>query len=367
MMYTAGELRENCFPQLLHKYFSEDFEYDVANNDTLDLNILRYRILKMNKISEVKNMEYGPLTPETPFVVVSVRRDLLRLRYLVAALAQLSGVDELLLIFSHSHFDRNINNLIRQIDFCMVLQIFYPYSVQLHPNVFPGIEESTRDALQAERKHHWWWTARFVFEHLDAKIYPSHDSHTDIVIFVDESSYILPDFTYMLSISKYSMIYFPNAVLLTFGRPPAADLQYHVVTVETWHSPHANGMAFYRSTWDKIRASSRHYCEYDDTSWSGSLVQVFRRLPCGRAQALAVRVPRVLDTGVTPDYELPDLCLTTPRDLLYPKKVQAVVLYSHDGKLVTEPAEPPPRGNGGWSDLRDVNLCYAILNGTENE
>ena len=60
------------------------------------------------------------------------------LRHLIVSLAQARDIDTTLLIFSHDFFNSEINDLIQSIDFCKVLQIFYPYSIQTHPNTFPG-------------------------------------------------------------------------------------------------------------------------------------------------------------------------------------------------------------------------------------
>lgn len=82
------------------------------------------------------------------------------------SLAQAHDISRVLLIFSHDYYDEDINDLVQTIDFCKVMQvsfkrllyvfppfyathfhiicfqfqIFYPYSIQTHPNEFPGID-----------------------------------------------------------------------------------------------------------------------------------------------------------------------------------------------------------------------------------
>jgi alpha-1,6-mannosyl-glycoprotein beta-1,2-N-acetylglucosaminyltransferase len=41
-------------------------------------------------------------------------------------------------VFSHDYYDEEINELVQSVDFCKVMQIFYPYSIQTHPKEFPG-------------------------------------------------------------------------------------------------------------------------------------------------------------------------------------------------------------------------------------
>lgn len=60
------------------------------------------------------------------------------LRHLIVSLAQARDISEVLLVFSHDFYDEEINALIQSVDFCKVVQIFYPYSIQTHPREFPG-------------------------------------------------------------------------------------------------------------------------------------------------------------------------------------------------------------------------------------
>ena len=47
-------------------------------------------------------------------------------------------------------WDENLNTLVHSIDFCKVLQLFYPHSLQTHPNTFPG--ESPTDCPRDANK-----------------------------------------------------------------------------------------------------------------------------------------------------------------------------------------------------------------------
>lgn len=60
------------------------------------------------------------------------------LRHLIVSLAQARDISQALLVFSHDYYDEEINSLIQSVDFCKVIQIFYPYSIQMHPHEFPG-------------------------------------------------------------------------------------------------------------------------------------------------------------------------------------------------------------------------------------
>jgi alpha-1,6-mannosyl-glycoprotein beta-1,2-N-acetylglucosaminyltransferase len=72
------------------------------------------------------------------------------LRHLIVSLAQARRIESVLLVISHDHFDPELNDLVKSIDFCKVMQIFYPFSIQTHPNEFPG--ESPGDCARNMKK-----------------------------------------------------------------------------------------------------------------------------------------------------------------------------------------------------------------------
>lgn len=60
------------------------------------------------------------------------------LRHLIVSLAQARDISKAMLIFSHDFYHEEINELVQSVDFCKVMQIYYPFSIQTHPNEFPG-------------------------------------------------------------------------------------------------------------------------------------------------------------------------------------------------------------------------------------
>ena len=65
------------------------------------------------------------------------------LRKLLQSLSQSRWIEKALLIFSHNIYSEELNELIRSIPFCSVMQIYFPFSLQLYPSTFPG--ESQKD------------------------------------------------------------------------------------------------------------------------------------------------------------------------------------------------------------------------------
>ncbi|XP_036234323.1 alpha-1,6-mannosyl-glycoprotein 2-beta-N-acetylglucosaminyltransferase isoform X1 [Bactrocera oleae] len=198
---------------------------------------IKQQIAKYNELQIVLNEDtYGPLQNDSVIIVVQVHTRITYLRHLIVSLAQAKDISKTLLIFSHDYYDDDINDLVQTIDFCKVIQIFYPYSIQTHPNEFPGVDPNDcprdmkkdhniitffinraiirkcnnalypdlyghyREAKFTQTKHHWWWKANRVFDQLDVTRY-----HTGLVLFLEEDHYVAEDFLYLLEMMQSSV------------------------------------------------------------------------------------------------------------------------------------------------------------------
>ncbi|XP_032587685.1 alpha-1,6-mannosyl-glycoprotein 2-beta-N-acetylglucosaminyltransferase isoform X4 [Drosophila mojavensis] len=194
--------------------------YRPPNNTEIKRQIVRY-----NEMQLVLNEEtFGPLQNDSVIIVVQVHTRINYLRHLIVSLAQARDISKSLLIFSHDFYDDDINDLVQQIDFCKVLQIFYPYSIQTHPHEFPGVDPNDcprnikkeqalisncnnalypdlyghyREAKFTQTKHHWWWKANRVFNELEVTRF-----HTGLVLFLEEDHYVAEDFLYLLAMMQ---------------------------------------------------------------------------------------------------------------------------------------------------------------------
>ena len=81
-------------------------------------------------------------------IVIQVHNRIHYLRQLIVSLAEAPAIETTLLVFSHDYWDDDINTLVNSIDFAKTLQIHYPFSIQLHPDEFPGEDQNDcpRDA-----------------------------------------------------------------------------------------------------------------------------------------------------------------------------------------------------------------------------
>lgn len=107
---------------------------DVLSNAEIQRNIE-----KINFEQKIYNDDaFGPLSPDAPVIIIQVHSRLTYLRHLIVSLAQANAIEQVLLIFSHDVWHPDINYLVQSVDFCRVMQIFYPHSIQTHPHTFPG-------------------------------------------------------------------------------------------------------------------------------------------------------------------------------------------------------------------------------------
>lgn len=184
--------------------FNNSQNYYNEINHLPDLNEIKNQIWRYNEAQSILNEEqFGPLQNNSVIIVIQVHTRITYLRHLIVSLAQAKDISNSLLIFSHDVYDEDINDLVQSVDFCKVMQIFYPHSLQTHPHEFPGTDPKDcprdmnkeqalkancnnapfpdlyghyREAIFTQTKHHWWWKANRVFNHLDVTRYHTGES-----------------------------------------------------------------------------------------------------------------------------------------------------------------------------------------------
>lgn len=62
------------------------------------------------------------------------------LKEVIESLRYVKDIDSTVLVFSHDYFCEEINALVLTIDFAPVMQMFFPFNIQLYPNEFPGTD-----------------------------------------------------------------------------------------------------------------------------------------------------------------------------------------------------------------------------------
>lgn len=327
-------------------------------------------------------------------LVVQVHERPEHLRLLLESLRRAEGAERLLLVLSHDVWAPELEAVAAAVDFCAVLQVFFPFSRQLYPAEFPGSDPRDcprdlgraealrrgclnarypdsfghyREAAFAQAKHHWWWKLHFAWERLRAL-----RGHRGLLLLLEEDHYLAPDFylvlqrlwalrgqqcpdCQLLSLGSYAL---PRDGASLAGRADKALLK-------TWKSTEHNmGMAFARDTFLQLLACAQAFCTYDDYNWDWTLQHLTVACLPRFWKVLLPEVPRVFHTGADcgmhhrpsaacrPSLHSAkvDALLDANRQHLFPQAMTLAKRYS------LAPLAPHVK-NGGWGDIRDHELC----------
>jgi len=350
------------------------------------------KIKSINEEQSIRNEDiFGPVNNATVIIAIQVHNRLQYLRQLVISLSQASGIDKTLIIFSHDFWDDAINDLVNSVDFAKTMQIFYPFSIQTHPNEFPGesphdcprnakkdqaqrlkclnadwpdLYGHYREAKFTQTKHHWWWKANRIFDQL--RVTKKHDG---LVLFLEEDHYVSDDFLSVLRlIEAERTTRYPNCDIICLGtylKSYNYNRDHKTVEVMPWESAkHNMGMVFKRTLWDKIHACREYFCNYDDYNWDWSLQHLSKHCFKTKLEVVLMKGPRVFHIGECGVHHKKKLCEATK----VVKKVQDILVKAKSFLFPTElkvtkvapkksKNQKNPKGNGGWGDHRDRALC----------
>ncbi|XP_061468609.1 alpha-1,6-mannosyl-glycoprotein 2-beta-N-acetylglucosaminyltransferase [Rhineura floridana] len=357
-------------------------------NRTLHYRSLVYRLNFDQPVRNEARWRPGPAS-EAVAVVVQVHERAEHLRLLLASLRRAPGVEKVLLVLSHDVWSAELNALAASVDFCAVLQVFFPFSLQLYPGEFPGtdLRDCPRDVGQAEAlrlgclnaqypdgfghyreasfaqtKHHWWWKLHFVWERVRAL-----REHPGLVLFLEEDHYLAPDFYQVLQrLWAVRQQDCPECQVLSLGTYATVRGSFAAradkVELKTWKSTEHNmGMAFARDTYQQLIACTDAFCTYDDYNWDWTLQHLTVSCLPRFWKVLVPEIPRVFHTGdcgmhhkksCQPSVQSAkiDSLLNSNQQYLFPETMTISKRYS------VAPLSPHVK-NGGWGDIRDHELC----------
>lgn len=303
---------------------------------------------------------------------------------------------QVLLIFSHDIYNSTINELVRGIEFCMVMQIFYPYSIQLYPDEFPGTDPRDcerdigkvdaiksgclnarnsdtyghyREANFTQMKHHWWWKLHRIFDELRVT-----RRHNGMLLLLEEDYYVSPDFLYVyLLMQRLIPTKCPKCNLLSLGTySEFFDVQSHnIIEISHWEtSKHNMGMSFNRSTWVEVKRCGSHFCNYDEYNYDFSFQNVNRKCLKNHFFVALIQAPaRIYHVGECGIHHSKTNCDVEEKineiNAKLERSWQDNVLYPKDlrvGSVDLNHPSSPLTNNGGWADIRDRCLCNEIRN-----
>ncbi|KAM7541222.1 hypothetical protein Aperf_G00000023739 [Anoplocephala perfoliata] len=371
-----------------------------------DPSLLRRHIHQVNEVLVIRNSELFGESPFLFIIIIQVHDRFTHLMYLIESLRKVRGIEDALLVFSHDFFSPEANRMIDAVQFVRFTQIFYPYTLQLFPNSFPGhdprdcrnrgdtkclnhewpdIAGNFRNPNFTQVKHHWIWKLCFVMERMNIV-----RNFTGWYILLEEDYVVLPDMLHVLRLTKQH-----NSTPLALGANSVAQFQvstpslslifYDMVTLgsyenrqsfnspelvytSSWSSSNANmGMAFQRRFFDKLKPCLKTFCLYDDYNWDWSLSYIDRTCLAVKIRVLHFKnCGRVFHTGSCGLHAKSSNCDNVEYSIK--QVMKRTVGRSGEGLFPTSlNVLPAPvrrssvRTNGGWGDPRDRGLCLAII------
>ncbi|XP_066905556.1 alpha-1,6-mannosyl-glycoprotein 2-beta-N-acetylglucosaminyltransferase [Halyomorpha halys] len=375
-------------PQVLHKFLvlkPTNASSLKGNGELMPEEILR-NIHKYNAAQTIINENiFGPVQNDTIIIVIQVHKRIVYLRHLIVSLAQGRGIEKTLIIFSHDFYDPELNELVQSVDFARVMQIFYPFSIQTHPDTFPGQAKGDcprninhkqaqilkctnadhpdlyghyREAKYTQIKHHWWWKANRVFNELEVT-----RNHAGLVLFLEEDHYVAEDFLHLLRLMQIACsTTCPQCSILSLGTDHKTSHNYRdneKVEVTPWISN--LGMAFNRSVWIELHKCAKFFCSHDDYNWDWSLQEVSQQCLKSKLISMVMKSSRVLHIGYCGVHKKANCestaliskvqkVLAKAKRNLYPKQLTLNFINVENKDMVR-------KGNGGWGDIRDHELC----------
>lgn len=305
---------------------------NVFNSTQLSLNVNQKSVKEMREIIEninkneniLNNELFEPLNDNEMVIIVQVHNRVQYLLALIKSLEKTKDINQVLLIFSHDIFDTQINSIINSIKFCKVIQIFFPFSLQLNPNSFPGEsaddcprnikkEEAVkigcinalnpdsyghyREAKYSQTKHHWWWKINHVFDQL------THTrNHFGYFMFLEEDHYLSPDALHTWNLmNEFRLNECEKCDVITLGIYPKSVnfAKYgNKIELSKWMSSRHNmGFVIDRNIWNKIISCGNQFCTYDDYNWDWSLNYISQKCLTSPLITVVVSTPRVYHIG----------------------------------------------------------------------
>lgn len=334
--------------------------------ETLEVKLLRSIIASYNSRKVIRNLHPGfKIKDTTVVIVIHVRKNLSYVKGLVESLSNASGIRNTLLIFCHEYYIKEINTFIHSIQFAMVMQIFFPYSIEIYKYHFPGPDPyyclndlncdqihpvSMRNVNLTLQKHFWWWKVNEVFDFTTRL-----KNFEGLVLFLDETDFVTRDFIFVLQLLQETAAKkCPQCRLLSLNAQTAFSSQVFErkpkAFIDTFRQDtFRSGLAFNRSVWQHIKFYSNHFCYFDDYNWDQSLVNVGTQTVARNFSIIYIEAPRTLNAWGKWPYSLIKVGMRTIDKNLFPKSLLVETVIREEMPFTIE--------NGYWKDIRDQELC----------
>lgn len=234
------------------------------------------------------------ISPKTLIILIQVHDRLQNLKSLVQSLSTVKYVNQTLIIFSHDYYNETINSFINEIKFAPVMQIFYPYMLQIYNEQYPGKSKNDchvnmtlqaaklsscanwnftdvygfyRDYNVVQTKLHWLWKMAFVFDEL---IYTKSTESLNVLL-LEEDFFMFPDALHVFralnnKISNHSNQFVSLSDTYIDNTRPDFQNSSNLYSICRKHLC-TSAMVFTRNLWSIIKEKRDQFCERDDYNW----------------------------------------------------------------------------------------------------
>lgn len=338
--------------------------------------LLNWVVAANNRPTVLNEDVFGTLEKVTPtrIIVIQVHQRPQYLRWLLHSLSRVRGIESALLVLSHSHIDADLVAAAREVCFCRAVRIFFPYSMQIWPDQFPGDEcgsqtnrtKCPREAKVTMAKHHWWWLHNFVFNEIFAlaKYNATIDGREALALFVEEDTYLSPDALSVLDMMQRTR---PQADILVLNDNNGRLGQKSSARALLTHWVYTWGVAMGLRTWAKIARCAKMFCSYNDYNYDWSVQALGARCVPGQLITLVMQDSRLFHIGKCGGMHFKDAtdCESLVRTVLADLERAAKSGALFPSKLIV--SENMARtfvsqAFGGWTDPRDHQLCLDNAN-----
>ncbi|ESO93148.1 hypothetical protein LOTGIDRAFT_119931 [Lottia gigantea] len=363
------------------------------------MTVLLQELKRLNKLQHIHNLpKFGlKLDASSTVIVVQVHDRVEYLKILLNSLRKMRNIENCLLIVSHDVYSKELNDVVEMVDFCPVMQIFFPNSQQIFSDVFPGTDpkDCKRDMKKADAvkanclnalhpdkyghyrepkycqaKHHWIWKLNYVFEKITVL-----EGYQGMVLLLEEDYYVSEDVLSVLSmlqnIQKRDCKDCQMLVIGNYDKSQNYQVNSGKVEKSFWvSSKHNMGMVFTRKLWDQIKKCQKEFCVHDDYNWDWTIQHLSMKCIPGRIQCLKLRATRIFHIGECGIHHKGKSC--NPGDKI--KKVEELLsknknylfpnTLSINGQSRMKIRDP--KANGGWGDIRDHQLCLSFFNSSSS-
>ncbi|XP_041369480.1 alpha-1,6-mannosyl-glycoprotein 2-beta-N-acetylglucosaminyltransferase-like [Gigantopelta aegis] len=362
--------------------------------DVTNLTVIKSETARINAEQQIHNIDQFGLRLDSHSVVIVIqvhdRHDYLYI--LLDSLRKVRNIEKTLLVISHDVYSPELNQVVESIDFCPVMQIFFPYSQQMFPDVFPGesVNDCPRDikkdqaklkkcnnaehpdkyghyreAKYCQAKHHWIWKLNHVFEGVDVLI-----NYEGMVLLLEDDYFLTEDALTMLQMMHNLQLKDCKDcrmfVIGNYDKIQNYKMNSGKAEKAYWiSSRHNMGMVFNRKLWQAIKQCSQQFCLHDDYNWDWTIQHLSMKCIPNKIRLLKMKASRVFHIGecgmhVKGKSCNPDGKLKKVLDLIAKNKqyfFPNVLTVAGESRYKLR----DPKANGGWGDKRDHDMCLSFF------